>query len=634
MRNPNCIYSLATAPHPDHDTVYAGYEYSFEKHKDNACIGTRADNGDGPYVWKTYGETKEISTAFGSGVLDLCPVHTVDDRDFRFIGINSKNREEWFIADIACVFYNITIVPFYDTLGADTVTYILNQTELETILVSEDKVPTLIELKQKNETGNLQNIIQMEALTPERRREMNEVGFNAFSFEDIINMGRHDERDYIPAKVSDILCFSYTSGTTGDPKGAMLSHGNIMAALSSVKDYIQFCPDDRHLSYLPMPHIMEKAIFATMMYFGARVGAFNGDILKLKFDLAELKPTYFPSVPRLWGRMYDVISGMFREAEGAKKALIEKALASKMEHLHKTGECTHGLWDSLVFKKTKAVLGGHVRLCLTGSAPMKAEVLDFLKVCFCAPMLEGYGQTESSGAVTVTNPLDTTSGHVGGPTRGVEIKLVDIPDMNYFETDILPEGPRPRGELCFRGPLVIPGYFKMSDKTAEAIDSDGWLHSGDVGMLLPNGSFKVIDRKKNIFKLSQGEYVAPEKVEGIMSQLPIVAQIFVHGDSIEAFVVAIVVPDEPNLLKWASAEGHSGGFTELCALEETKNYIHGELTNQGRAESLLGFEIPKTIHIHNELFTPESDILTPTFKLKRNIAAKVFRPQIDAMYGK
>jgi len=119
-----------------------------------------------------------------------------------------------------------------------------------------------------------------------------------------------------------------------------------------------------------------------------------------------------------------------------------------------------------------------------------------------------------------------------------------------------------------------------------------------------------------------------------MSQLPIVAQIFVHGDSIEAFVVAIVVPDEPNLLKWASAEGHSGGFTELCALEETKNYIHGELTNQGRAESLLGFEIPKTIHIHNELFTPESDILTPTFKLKRNIAAKVFRPQIDAMYGK
>ena len=155
MRHPNSVLALATAPHPDHDTVYAGFEHSFEKHKDNACIGTRTENGDGPYVWKTYGETKEISTAFGSGVIDLCPVQTVDDRDFQFIGINAKNCEEWFIADIACVFYNITIVPFYDTLGADTVTYILKQTELETILVTEDKVPTLIELKRKSESGSL-----------------------------------------------------------------------------------------------------------------------------------------------------------------------------------------------------------------------------------------------------------------------------------------------------------------------------------------------------------------------------------------------------------------------------------------------------------------------------------------------
>lgn len=447
-------------------------------------------------------------------------------------------------------------------------------------------------------------------------------------------MGRADIRDYNPPELDDVYTFSYTSGTTGDPKGAMITHKNTMACIAAVHDVMAFTDEDVHLSYLPMPHIFEKVMMTLCLYSGASAGMYNGDVLRLKEDLAELKPTVFPSVPRLYSRMYDVISGMFREATGVKKSLIERALAAKLEHLKNTGETTHALWDALVFNKTKAVLGGRVRVCATASAPIAVETLNFLKVCFCAPIVEGYGQTECTGAATITSVYDPEAGHVGGPAVSLEIKLEDIPDMEYRSNDVVEGVFAPRGEICFRGPAVIPGYFKLKDKTDEAIDKDGWLHSGDVGLIRPNGSLKIIDRKKNIFKLAQGEYVAPEKLENIFARIPVVAQNFVHGDSLEAYLVAVVIPDEIQLKKWAEKEGiEEEDFAELCKLDKTKEYLLSEITKEARAEGLLGFEIPRNIYVESVAFTPESDILTPTFKLKRNIATKKYRAQIDIMYG-
>lgn len=329
-----------------------------------------------------------------------------------------------------------------------------------------------------------------------------DAGYNAFSYDDVMQMGRADPKSYVSPAPGDVYTFSYTSGTTGDPKGAMLTQNNVMATLAAIATAIEFRPDDVHLSYLPMPHIFEKMIFVCMLYHGARIGMYNGDVQRLKEDLAELKPTFFPSVPRLYSKMYDVINGMFREATGVKKTLIEKALAAKLDHLKKTGSTQHRLWDALVFNKTKAVLGGRVRMCCTGSAPISKEVLDFLKCCFCAPILEGYGQTECTGVVTVTDAADPEAGHVGGALSQLEVKLEDIPDMDYFSTDIVEGIPAPRGEVCYRGPGIFKGYFKLPEKTDEAIDKDGWLHSGDVGLIRPDGSLKIIDRKKNIFKLA------------------------------------------------------------------------------------------------------------------------------------
>ena len=233
--------------------------------------------------------------------------------------------------------------------------------------------------------------------------------------------------------------------------------------------------------------------------------------MKLLDDLQALKPTFFPSVPRLYTRIYDKIMAGVKDKSPMQQWMFNKALTSKMHYLETEGALTHKFYDKVVFKKIRKLLGGEVQLMITGSAPIAAEVLNTLKCIFSCPIREGYGQTETSAPATLTAAFDPVSGHVGGPVASCKIRLRDIPEMEYFSTD----KPHPRGEICFKGNNIFRGYYKAEDKTKEAFDEDGWLRSGDVGLIYPNGSIKIIDRAKNIFKLSQGEYIAPEKLENV-----------------------------------------------------------------------------------------------------------------------
>lgn len=203
---------------------------------------------------------------------------------------------------------------------------------------------------------------------------------------------------------------------------------------------------------------------------------------------------------------------------------------------------------------------------VTGSAPIAQEVLDFMKTAMSCPIIEGYGQTQSSAASFLTSIQDPEAGHVGGVKPSLELKVVDVPDMNYLSTDKDSEGRLlPRGEVCTRGSSIIPGYYKDPEKSKEAIDDDGWLHSGDIGAILPNGALKIVDRKKNIFKLSQGEYVAPEKLQNVYIRCTGVAEVFVHGDSLQSFLVGVIVPNEPVFMKVAESVGIKGlSLKELC----------------------------------------------------------------------
>jgi len=188
---------------------------------------------------------------------------------------------------------------------------------------------------------------------------------------------------------------------------------------------------------------------------------------------------------------------------------------------------------------------------VTGSAPIDKAVIDFLKICFSCPIIEGYGLTESAAGTCIMDVEDSVTGHVGGPIESVKFRLKDLPEMNYTSSD----KPYPRGEICMYGPSIFKGYYKRQDKTDEAFDAEGWFLTGDVGMVFPNGSIKIIDRSKNIFKLSQGEYIAPEKIEGIMGLSQWIAQVFLYGDSFQNACVAVVVPEEEEVRKWATANG-------------------------------------------------------------------------------
>jgi len=313
---------------------------------------------------------------------------------------------------------------------------------------------------------------------------------------------------------------------------------------------------------------------------------------------------------------------------GITQAMFEKAYSDKLEGLRQ-GNLTHLFWDNLVFSKIKTKLGGNVRFIITGSAPLAPNLMDFLRVCFCCPVLEGYGQTETCCGGTRTLMWDTDTGHVGVPMPIIEIKLIDVPEMKYYSSD-----DPPRGEICFRGPSCTKGYYNNPEKTKELITEDGWLRSGDVGCLLPNGNLRIIDRVKNIFKLSQGEYVAPEKIEQVFTQSKWVAQSFIYGDSFKASVIGILVPDQEVLFKWAEETNHplKGNFEALCNDEGVIKMVFDDITAVGKKQDLKGFEFPRKILLSPVLFSVENDTLTPTFKLKRPQAKDLYKEQIEKLY--
>ena len=211
------------------------------------------------------------------------------------------------------------------------------------------------------------------------------------------------------------------------------------------------------------------------------------------------------------------------------------------------------VFDSVVFSKVRARLGGRIRIMITGSAPIAPNVLSFLRCAFCCPIVEAYGQTESCGASFGTKIHDNTAGHVGGPGVGVEFKLEDLEEMKYTR-----DSAKPSGEICIRGPAIFQGYFRNKKLTDETVDQDGWLHTGDVGCLEEKNKLRIIDRVKNIFKLSQGEYIVPEKLERAYEQSDLIMQIFIHGDSMRNHIVAIIFPDPEELVKFCDRRGLSG----------------------------------------------------------------------------
>lgn len=339
------------------------------------------------------------------------------------------------------------------------------------------------------------------------------VGLKVYTYDQVLVEGERSMSDFQVEEpdVDDIFTISYTSGTTGDPKGVKINHRSVMTYCFVAYEFDKgvLTPDDVMISFLPAAHIYEQGNMATCLYFGIKIAYYGGDPLKLiSEDIPLVKPTFIPMVPRLLTKLYAAIKAKLDAAHPCQKCLIDVAVNTKLGNLRANGAVTHPCFDSLIFSKIRKVLGGNVRLMVTGSAPVAPDILEFLKVVFCCDITEIYGLTETMGGF-MTKRGDPITGTVGGNFAHVKIKLRDVPDMDMYSTDC-----PPRGEVCFTGPSVFTGYFKNPEKTAEAFHNE-WFMSGDVGMLNHDGSIKIIDRCKNIFKTAAGEYISPQKLEDI-----------------------------------------------------------------------------------------------------------------------
>jgi len=290
---------------------------------------------------------------------------------------------------------------------------------------------------------------------------------------------------------------------------------------------------------------------------------------------------------------------------------------------------TTPFWDSLIFSKIhQQVFGGRVDGIVSGSAPLSPKVAEFLRVCFTTKVVEGYGLTETTAGCCMGSTKDMRCGTVGPPLCSLEFKLTDVPSMGYSSDD----KPYPRGEICIRGNCISPGYYKNKEKTDEVFDKDGWFHTGDIGRLNEDGTLSIIDRAKNIFKLSQGEYVAPEYLENVYSRAPFVAQCFVHGESSQAYVVAVVIPDEETVKIWAKKNNVEGTIKDWIKKPELKEAILQDMQKIAKEAKLLGYEVVKDIYLDSELWSSENGILTPTMKLKRPECKGKYLSQLNKMY--
>ncbi|KUF87502.1 Long chain acyl-CoA synthetase 7 [Phytophthora nicotianae] len=570
------------------------------------CYGQRTVDPEtgkaGAYEWFTYNQVKTRMDSVASGMVAIFGLKRQDK-----IGLFCKNQVEWCLANHACDRMSYVVVPLYDTLGPEAVPFVINHTELKILFCGSKQFDVIMNCISK--CPSVKTIVMVDPITDEQKRLAAASDIELKTFEEIEEKGKVEPHPADPPLPTDVSTLCYTSGTVGDPKGVVLLQRNFTYAARQASNRLKIYSWDRHISYLPLVHVLERVVLALMHLNSASAGFYQGDLHLLMDDISELQPTVFVTVPRLVNRVYDKITQGAEAAGGIKKMLFDRAIASKLA----------------------GALGGNVRLIFSGSAPMSADVKKFMQAVFCCDVVEGYGLSESAAAVCVGAIDMPTESHVGTPVMYCQVQLEDVPEMGYTSHD----KPRPRGEILVKGPEMFTEYYQNPEITREAIDERGWFHTGDIGCWNADGTLSIIDRKKNIFKLAQGEYVAAEKIENAYYTCKYVAQIFVYGDSLKSCLVGVVVPDMEVAKVWAQEHGLSGEDTSKDKILQSTDFqedVREDMERVAAEAKLRGFERVKNVYFHPKQFTTDEGLVTPTFKLKRPQLKAYFQTQIDELY--
>ncbi|CAJ0568583.1 unnamed protein product, partial [Mesorhabditis spiculigera] len=618
---------LKTYLHEDARTLYQMLRRGQRVSKHGECLGQRVPKDDytSPYEFITYDEVVARSEEMAAALLSFGIKPGQDTR----IGIFSANRPEWFLVEHASYVHNMVNVPVYATHGPEECLFIVRQSAMPFILCDTvDKAESLV--AQADRVPDLKVIVVCAPFDCQLREDGQKRGIQILSFSEFEQRG-HDFKKVppTPPKPDDLASICYTSGTTGEPKGVQISHGNI-AAVHAIFGHSNMTHDDtvRYLSYLPAAHMFERIGQTAVMSVGGRIGFFSGNAQEVLDDCREFRPTFLITVPRVLNKVYNKIYDQLRFSI-LKLGVFNAALAYKKALLSR-GIIRRDTWaDRMIFHKVQNLFGGQLTGLVVGSAQMNPDVLTFFRATLGCVLREGYGQTESTACGTVTLEGDHSTGHVGPPVTSVEMKLLPV-------TNPEKEVDASCGEICFRGPIIAQGYFKAPQITAETFLSDGWLRTGDVGRFDECGRLVLVDRIKNLVKLPNGEFLVPEKIEGVYQQSPFVEQIYVHGQGDRNELVAVIVPDKDYLINFAARELkiQEESFEDLCTDRAVRTAVAKALRELGREKGLASFEQVARFYFTEQAFTVENEMLTPTLKNKRPIIAKKHKMEIDWMYTK
>ncbi|KAL6779688.1 LCS2 [Auxenochlorella protothecoides x Auxenochlorella symbiontica] len=606
----------------DINTLSDLFSHSVSRFGDKNCLGKRTKEG---YSWRTYSQTAREVAAVGSALVSagLAPGGRV--------GVYGPNAPEWMITMQACNRQGFYCVPLYDTLGESAVEYIVKHAEVTAVAVLGSKLGALA-ASLPALRDRVRTVVYWDEADAATLRRVADLGIAVHAFHEFVALGEASPAAAAAVQADDLCTIMYTSGTTGDPKGVMLSHRAVVSTVLSLDAFltdagVRMGTEDSLLSFLPLAHIFDRAAEELILYVGGSIGYWAGNVKELLPDVKALRPTLFCSVPRVFDRIYSTVTGQIAGGGAVKKFLFHTAFNTKLARLKRgvAQDKAAPIWDKIVFKKIKAALGGRCRVLVSGGAPLSLHAEEFLRVCMGALVVQGYGLTETCAASFIAYPSEPDHmGTVGPPQPAISFRLEGVPEMKYS-----PSADPPRGEVCIRGASLFKGYYKDQEKTDEVLTRDGWFYTGDIGELSPTGGLKIIDRKKNIFKLSQGEYVAVEKVENAYKLCPSVEQIWVYGNSLESVLVAVAVPTQGRL----DAHGGAGDAAAKCADPELKAAILKELAAAAKEGGLKGFEQVRGVILESEPFSVENELMTPTFKLKRPQLQAKYQKEIDALYN-
>ncbi|XP_012235088.1 fatty acid CoA ligase Acsl3 isoform X2 [Linepithema humile] len=631
------------------DTLEKVLLWVVKMHGEKRCLGTRQilaeedepqPNGRvfkkykmGEYKWKTFGDVDRLASSFGQGLLEL------GMRPRKNVVIFAETRAEWMIAAHACFKQNFTVVTIYATLGDEAIAHGINETEVDTVITSHDLLPKFKRLLDM--VPEVRTVIYMEDQLKSTDTKGYKDGVRLIPFSDVIKTGIQSTASGTSPKSDDTAIIMYTSGSTGVPKGVLLSHKNIMSTLKAFCDAVTIRPDDVFLGFLPLAHVFELLAESVCLLNGVPIG-YSSPLTLIdssskiqrgsKGDASVLHPTCLTAVPLILDRISKGINEKVKKSGLFRQAIFNFAYEYKLKWTKRGYETP--LFDKYIFGAAKQVLGGRVRLVLSGGAPLSPDTHNQVKLCLCITVTQGYGLTETTSCATVMDAFDRTTGRVGAPTTVCDIRLENWEEAGYRVTD----HPHPRGEILIGGDIVSAGYYKLSDKTKEDFfqeDGRQWFRTGDIGEFHPDGSIKIIDRKKDLVKLQLGEYVSLGKVESELKTCPVVENICVYGDANKAYTVALVVPNQHYLDEIADTLGitEKRSLEELCSNPEIEKAVLQELVEQAKKCKLQRFEIPGAVKLCAEQWSPDMGLVTAAFKLKRKAVQERYQHEINRMYA-